>query len=246
MSSIYFNEDHNIFRKAVKDFVNKEIRPHAEEWEENEISPREIFKRMGDLGFLGISYPEEYGGAGADYFSNVVFAEEISKCGALGFAMSVFVQTDMASPALNYFGTHEQKLKYLKPACAGEKIMAIGVTEPNHGSDVASIETKAVKNGDHYVINGTKMFITNGTMADLITLGARTGEKGAGGISLFIFETDTPGFSVGRKLKKMGLHSSDTAELIFEDCVVPAENLLGEEGREDGLPRDHLGYDRTR
>jgi len=230
VSSIYFNEDHNILRKTVSDFVKKEIRPHAEEWEENEIYPREIFKKMGALGFLGVTYPEEYGGVGADYFSNIVFAEEISKCGALGFAMSVFVQTDMASPALHHFGTHEQKLKYLKPACAGEKIMALGVTEPNHGSDVASIETRAVKQGDHYVVNGAKMFITNGTQADLITLGARTGQEGTKGISLFIFETDTPGFSVGRKLKKMGMHSSDTAELVFEDCIVPAENLLGEEG----------------
>ena len=231
MNSIYFDDDHNIFRKTIKDFVKKEIRPHAEEWEDSEIYPREIFKRMGDLGFLGVVYPEEYGGSGADYFYNVIFAEEISKCGALGFAMSVLVQTDMASPALHYFGTHKQKLKYLKPACAGEKIMALGVTEPNHGSDVASIETKAIKEGNHYVINGTKMFITNGTQADLITLAARTGEKGSKGISLFIFETKTPGFSVGRKLKKLGMHSSDTAELIFQDCVVPAANLLGEEGR---------------
>jgi len=231
MTSIYLNEEHNIFRKSVRDFVKKEIRPHAEEWEENEIYPRDIFKRMGDLGFLGVNYPEEYGGSGADYFYNVVFAEEISKCGTLGFAMSVLVQTDMASPALHHYGTHEQKLKYLRAACSGEKIMAIGVTEPNHGSDVASIETKAVKNGDHYVINGAKMFITNGTQADLITLAARTGEKGTRGISLFVFETDTPGFSVGRKLKKLGMHSSDTAELIFEDCVVPSANLLGEENR---------------
>ena len=231
MTSIYLNEEHNIFRKSVRDFVKKEIRPHAEEWEEDEIYPRDIFKRMGDLGFLGVNYPEEYGGSGADYFYNVVFAEEISKCGTLGFAMSVLVQTDMASPALHHYGTHEQKLKYLRAACSGEKIMAIGITEPNHGSDVASIETKALKKGDHYVINGAKMFITNGTQADLITLAARTGEKGTRGISLFLFETDTPGFSVGRKLKKLGMHSSDTAELIFEDCVVPAANLLGEENQ---------------
>ena len=185
MASIYFGEEHNIFRKTMRDFVNKEIRPKAEEWEEKEIYPREIFKRMGSLGMLGVIYPQEYGGGGADYFTNVVFAEELCRCGALGFAMSVLVQTDMASPAIHYYGTHAQKMKYLKPALAGEKILALGVTEPNHGSDVASLETKAVRDGDYYVINGTKMFITNGTQADLITLAARTGGKGKEGISIY-------------------------------------------------------------
>ena len=232
MDSIYFNEEHNIFRKSVRDFVKKEIRPHAEEWEEAEIYPREIFKRMGDLGFLGVSYPEEYGGGGGDYFTTIVFAEEISKCGALGFAMSVLVQTDIGSSAINDFGTDEQKLKYLKPVLAGENIIALGVTEPNHGSDVASIETTSVRDGDDYIIKGSKIFITNGTQADLIILGVRTGPgEGERGLSLIIFETTTPGFSVGRKLKKMGMRSSDTAELFFDDCIVPAENLLGEEGQ---------------
>jgi acyl-CoA dehydrogenase/citronellyl-CoA dehydrogenase len=231
MDSIYFNEEHNIFRQTFRDFVKKEIRPYAEEWEENETCPRELFKRMGDLGFLGILYPEEYGGSDADYFYNVVFVEEISKCGALGISVGILVHSQMASPALHYLGTHEQKVKYLRPVIAGEKIIALGVTEPNHGSDVASIETEAVKKGDHYVINGAKTFITNGSLADLITLAARTGEKGYKGISLFIFETNTPGFSVSRKLKKMGMHSSDTAELFFDDCVVPAANLLGKEGQ---------------
>ncbi len=232
MESIYFNEGHNIFRKSLRDFIKKEIRPRAEEWEEAEIYPREIFKRMGDLGFLGVSYPEEYGGGGGDYFTTIAFAEEISKCGSLGFAMSVLVQTDIASPALNEFGTHQQKLKYLKPVLSGQKIIALGVTEPNHGSDVASLETSALREGDHYIIKGAKIFITNGTQADLITLAVRTGPgKGEKGLSLIIFETNTPGFSVGRKLKKMGMHSSDTAELFFDDCIVPSENLLGEEGQ---------------
>jgi alkylation response protein AidB-like acyl-CoA dehydrogenase len=187
---------------------------------------------MGDLGFLGLSYPEEYGGGGADYFTNIVFAEEISKCGTLGFAMSVLVQTDIATPAINEYGTREQKLKYLKPALAGEKIIALGITEPNHGSDVSSLETTAVKDGKNYIIKGSKIFITNGTQADLITLGVRTGPgKSEKELSLILFETKTPGFSVGRKLKKMGMHSSDTAELFFDDCVVPTENLLGEEGQ---------------
>jgi len=245
MDSIYFTEEHNIFRKSLKDFVKKEIRPYAEEWEEAEVYPREIFKRMGDLGFLGVSYPEEYGGGGGDYFTTIVFAEEISRCGALGFAMSVLVQTDIASSAIIDLGTHEQKLKYLKPVLAGEKIIALGVTEPNHGSDVASLETTAIKDGDHYIIKGSKIFITNGTQADLITLGVRTEpEKAEKGISLIIFETNTPGFSVGRKLKKMGMHSSDTAELFFDDCIVPAENLLGRKG--EGFYAIMLGFENER
>jgi len=245
MDSIYFTEEHNIFRKSLKDFVKKEIRPYAEEWEEAEVYPREIFKRMGDLGFLGVSYPEEYGGGGGDYFTTIVFAEEISRCGALGFAMSVLVQTDIASSAIIDLGTHEQKLKYLKPVLAGEKIIALGVTEPNHGSDVASLETTAIKDGDHYIIKGSKIFITNGTQADLITLGVRTEPgKAEKGISLIIFETNTPGFSVGRKLKKMGMHSSDTAELFFDDCIVPAENLLGRKG--EGFYAIMLGFENER
>ena len=245
MDSIYFTEEHNIFRKSLKDFVKKEIRPYAEEWEEAGVYPREIFKRMGDLGFLGVSYPEEYGGGGGDYFTTIVFAEEISRCGALGFAMSVLVQTDIASSAIIDLGTHEQKLKYLKPVLAGEKIIALGVTEPNHGSDVASLETTAIKDGDHYIIKGSKIFITNGTQADLITLGVRTEpEKAEKGISLIIFETNTPGFSVGRKLKKMGMHSSDTAELFFDDCIVPAENLLGRKG--EGFYAIMLGFENER
>ncbi len=231
MESVYFNEAHNIFRKSVRDFVRKEIRPYAEEWEEAEIYPREMFKRLGDLGFLGVSYPEEYGGGGADYFSTIVFAEEISKCGALGFALSV-LETEIATPALVEYGSHEQKLKHLRPVLAGDKIIALGITEPDHGSDVATLETRAVKEGSNFKISGSKIFITNGTQADVIILAVRTGpgerEKG---ISLIIVETKTPGFSIGRKLKKMGLRSSDTAELFFDDCVVPVGNLLGEEGK---------------
>ena len=231
MESIYFKEDHRIFRKTVKNFVNNEIRPYAEHWEEEQSTPRDLFKRMGELGFFGIIYPEEYGGSNADYFMNIVFLEELSKCGALGTVTSILVHTNVASPAIHYLGTHEQKMAYLSPVIAGESICALGVTEPNHGSDVASIETKAVKNGDHYVISGSKTFITNGSIANQLTLAARTGGEGNKGISLFLFDTDTPGFSVGRKVKKMGMLTSDTAELSFEDCVVPAANLLGREGQ---------------
>ena len=207
MDSIYFNKEHALFRQTFREFIDKEIRPYAEEWEESETCPRELFKKMGDLGYLGLLYPEEVGGSGggsgADYFFNIVFCEELTKCGAIGISVGILVHSQMASPAIYYLGSHEQKMKYLKPVLAGEKIIALGVTEPDHGSDVASIETRAVKKGDQYVINGSKMYITNGSMADYITLAARTGEAGYRGISLFMFETDTPGFSVGRKLKKM-------------------------------------------
>jgi alkylation response protein AidB-like acyl-CoA dehydrogenase len=227
-----FTEEHEIFRKTVRDFVKNEIRPFVDEWEEKEQYPRAIFKRMGDLGFLGIRYPSIYGGSEADWLTTIVFIEELGRGGSLGFLMSTLVQTDMASPAINYLGSHEQKVRFLSPMIRGEKIGAIGVTEPNHGSDVASIETMAIKRGDVYIINGTKMFITNGTQADLITLAVRTGKKEEGykGISLFVFETNSPGFSVGRKLKKLGNLASDTAELVFQDSPVPKENLLGEEG----------------
>lgn len=233
MSYRIFNEEHEIFRKTVRDFVRNEVRPFVDEWEEREQYPREIFRRMGELGFLGIRYPVRYGGSEADWLTTIVFIEELGRGGSLGFLMSTLVQTDMASPAINFLGTHEQKERFLVPMIRGEKIGAIGVTEPNHGSDVASIETKAERRGDVYIINGTKIFITNGTQADLITLAVRTGRRDEGykGISLFVFETNTPGFSVGRKLKKLGNLASDTAELIFQDCPVPKENLLGEEGR---------------
>lgn len=228
----YFNEEHEQLRKTVQRFVKNEIAPFVEEWEEAGEFPRELFKRMGELGFLGLRYPEEVGGQGGDYFMNLVFAEEMHKCGCGGVPMAVAVQTDMATPPIYQFGTKDQHERFLKPALKGEKIAAIGITEPNHGSDVQSIQTKAVKDGDHWVINGTKTFITNGPRCDFVTLVVRTSdEPGYRGISLFLVESDREGFSVGRKLDKVGMRSSDMAELIFDNVRVPAENLLGEEGR---------------
>jgi alkylation response protein AidB-like acyl-CoA dehydrogenase len=185
---------------------------------------------MGALGFLGLSYPSEYGGQDADIKMTLVFWEELCRCGALGFPMSVFVHTDMASPSLAHVGNHEQKNKYLRSICSGDKLIAVAITEPNHGSDAANIGTKAVLDGDCYRVNGSKMFITNGTKADVINTVVRTGGPGYRGVSLLLIDTDTPGFSVGRKLDKMGMRSSDTAELVFEDCMVPKDNLLGQEG----------------
>jgi len=227
----FFTDENNAFRDSVRRFVQREITPKINEWEEKGCYDKTIFKRMGELGLLGLSYPPEYGGQGADIRMTLVFWEELCRCGALGFPMSVMVHTDMASPSLAHAGSDKQKDKYLRSVCSGEKLMAVAMTEPNHGSDVASIETRAVREGDFYRVNGTKMFITNGTKADFINTVVRTSGPGVKGISLLLIDTDTPGFAVGKELKKMGMLSSDTAELIFEDCLVPKENLLGEEGK---------------
>jgi citronellyl-CoA dehydrogenase len=228
----HFTEEHEMFRKTVRDYVQKELAPHADEWNDAEEFPREVFERMGELGFLGIRYPEEYGGSNLDYFYSVVFAEELAKCGLAGLVMSILVQSDMGTGPLNIIGSDEIKKEYLEPAIRGEKIAALGITEPGAGSDVASMRTTAVREGDEYVINGTKTFITNGTRADFITLAAKTDpEAGHAGISMFVAPTDLPGFSVGRKLDKVGNRVSDTAEIAFEDYRIPASNLLGEEGQ---------------
>jgi len=228
----YFTEEHEMFRKSVRDFVQRELAPHAEEWEKAEEFPREVFRRLGELGFLGIRYPEEYGGSGLDYFYSVVFAEELVGCGLAGLVMSVLVQSDMATGPLHLIGSDEVKRKYLAPAIKGEMIAALGITEPGAGSDVASMQTTAVRDGDEYVINGTKIFITNGTRADFVTLAAKS-DKHAGhqGISMFVAPTNLPGFSVGRKLEKVGNRVSDTAELVFDDYRIPVANMLGEEGQ---------------
>jgi acyl-CoA dehydrogenase len=229
-----FSEEHQIFRRNVRHFVEKEIIPHVEEWEENQEIPRWVWRRMGGLGYLGIEYPEEYGGGGADFISTLVFMEEISRCGAMGFPISVSVHTDMASPYLLGSGTVEQKRKYLPRIISGEAISAVAITESSGGSDVAGIHSYAKRDGKHYVLNGSKIFITNGINADIYFVAARVGEVNERarykGISIFIVENGTPGLVVGRKLDKMGWLCSDTAELFFEDCRVPSENLLGFEG----------------
>lgn len=228
----YFTEEHEELRKVVRRFVQKEVTPYVEEWEEKGEFPLEIVKRMGDLGFLGLRYPEKIGGQGGDYFTSIVFAEELAKCGCGGFPMAIAVQTDMATPPIAEFGNEDQIRRFLTPAIKGEKIAAIGISEPNHGSDVASIETRAKRDGDEWVINGSKMFITNGPRADFVTLVTRTSDDpGYKGISIFLVELDRPGVSVSRPLQKVGMRSSDTAELIFDNVRVPHANLLGEEGK---------------
>jgi acyl-CoA dehydrogenase len=229
----YFQEEHALFRQQLARFIAEEVKPVAEAWETDGMVPREVLRRMGELGFLGLRYPEEYGGSAMDAIASAILAEELGKCTFGGFAVTVLVHTDMASPHLANFGSGAQKQRWMPDLIAGRKICAVAVTEPDAGSDVASIRTSARRDGDHFVLNGTKMFITNGVHAGLYFVAVKTDNsvKGTRGISIIAVEKGTPGFSVGRALKKQGWLSSDTAELIFEDCRVPAENLLGAENR---------------
>jgi citronellyl-CoA dehydrogenase len=230
MKNPWFKEEHEIFRKTVRKFMETELAPHAEEWEDKKDFPDWVFKRAGEMGFIGITYPEEWGGSACDYFYKVVFCEELPRSGCGGVNMALLVQSDMASPPINILGNRAQKEEYLIPIIKGEKICALGVTEPNAGSDVAAMQTTARRDGEYYVINGRKTFITNGARAQVITLAAKTApELGHNGISLFLVDTHTPGFHVTRKLEKMGMHPSDTAELLFEDVRVHKDNLLGDE-----------------
>lgn len=227
-----FTEEHELFRKQVQAFAEKELAPHVDAWEEDELFPDWVFKKAGELGILGAHYPEVVGGGGGDYWFSIAKSEELPRCGAAGVTMGLLVQSDMATPVIADLGTREQKEEFLRPAIQGDRIAALGVSEPGAGSDVAGIRTSAKKVGDEYVINGSKTYITNGTRASFITLLAKTdGDAGYGGISIFLFPTDTKGYSVSKKLKKAGNWSSDTAELFFEECRIPARYLLGEEGK---------------
>jgi alkylation response protein AidB-like acyl-CoA dehydrogenase len=226
-----FTDEHEQLRESIRNFAVKELAPHADEWEETTF-PDWVFKRMGELGFLGLSYPEQYGGQGGDYYSNLVLAEEIGHSNSGGLAMGIAVHTDMATPPIFKFGTEEQKQRYLVPSIKGEKISCLGITEPDAGSDVAGIKTRAVRDGDDWVINGSKVYITNGTRADYIVLVTKTDpDAGYDGFTLFLVDTDTPGFIVEKKLEKLGMHASDTALLAFDDMRVPGDAVLGEIGK---------------
>jgi acyl-CoA dehydrogenase len=230
--SLFFSEEHEMLRQSIREFVEKELAPHAEEWEEEGMFPDWVFKRMGELGYLGLHYPEEYGGGDGDYFTNIVLAEEITRCGSGSLGMAIAVQVGMATPPILKFGSEEQKQKYLVPAIAGDKIACLGITEPGAGSDVAGLTTYAEKVDGGWRVNGNKIFITNGYRADFMTLVARTEKvKGYKGMSLFLVDTDTPGFVVNRKLDKVGCRASDTAEIFFEDMMLPEDAIMGEEGR---------------
>jgi alkylation response protein AidB-like acyl-CoA dehydrogenase len=228
---LLFTDEHEDLRESMQAWVQKELHPHRNEWEET-TWPREAMERAGELGYLGLCFPEEYGGQGGDYYYSLIRAECMSYSGSGGTNMGFAVQTDMVLPPIHLLGTEDQKQRYLVPGIKGEKIGCLGITEPGAGSDVAGIRTQAIKDGDDYVINGSKTFITNGVRADFILMVAKTDPTGGhNGITLFLVDTDTPGFQVSRKLEKMGMHASDTAELAFEDMRVPADAVLGEIGK---------------
>ncbi|WP_454658013.1 acyl-CoA dehydrogenase family protein [Bosea beijingensis] len=231
--SPYFTEEHEALRDQVRRFVETEIKPHAVQWEKDGFVPRDVLRKMGELGFFGIRYPADYGGSEMDTMATVVLAEELGRSTFSGVAITALVHTDMASVHIANAGSQAQKDKYLPDIIAGEKIVAVAVTEPDAGSDVKGIRTTARREGDHYVLNGAKMFITNGVHADLYCVAAKTDPQArpSQSVSIFLVEKGMTGFSVSRALDKHGWRSSDTAELSFVDCKVPAENLLGQEGR---------------
>lgn len=226
MKSPYFNEEHQLFRDSLRTFIKTEFEPHFDEWEKNNEIPRWAWKKMGEMGYLGICHEEAYGGIEADMFSNVVFCEELSRSLNTGFAIAVAVHVYMATNHISHTGNSFQKEKYLAPAISGDKIAALGMSEPEVGSNVKGLKTFAEDKGDHYLVNGSKIFITNGFYADFMTLVANTDK----GVSLLIVDLDAEGVT-RNKLEKIGWHSSDTAEVFFDNVKVPKENLLGEEGQ---------------
>lgn len=228
MALSYFNETHEQVRQTVRRFIEREVLPHIAEWEEAGEFPRELYRKAADAGLLGIGFPEEWGGTGEDVFMKVAASEELMRSTSGGFVAGIG-SLDIGLPPVVRWGSPELKQKVVPAVLAGEKISALAITEPGGGSDVANLRTRAVRDGDHYVVNGSKTFITSGVRADYYTVAVRTGDAGYGGVSLLLIEKGTPGFTVGRKLRKMGWWASDTAELFFEDCRVPAGNLIGPE-----------------
>ena len=226
----YFGKSHQLVRRSVKEFVTGEITPFIEEWEETGEFPRDIYKKASDVGILGTGYPEAYGGTPGDIFFQIAVWEELMRSGSGGFVAGLG-SLNIALPPIVRMGTEEQKKRFLPQVLAGEKIAALAITEPGGGSDVANLQTTAVRESDHYIVNGSKAFITSGCRADQITCAVRTGEEGAHGINLLVIKSKTPGYSVSEKLKKTGWWSSDTAQIYFDNCRVPVDNLLGEENQ---------------
>jgi acyl-CoA dehydrogenase len=227
-----FTERHEELRAEIRRFVAEELRPHAEEWEEAGWFPNEVFGRMAERGLLGLKYPQEYGGRGGDHLDDAVLSEELARCGSGGVSAGIGAHIGIATPPVWRFGTDEQKERFLAPAIRGERIAALGITEPDAGSDVAGIRTFARRVDGGYVVNGSKTFITNGVRADFVVTAVKTTEEGGHhGLSFLILEREMEGFEVSRKLEKLGWRASDTGELAFADVFVPEENLLGEENR---------------
>jgi citronellyl-CoA dehydrogenase len=227
----YFTDEHHMFRETVKKFCQAEIAPYTEEWDEAGIFPKELFKKAAVLGLFGIRLDPQYGGSGLDWWATAAYLEGFSYSNNGGVSMALFVQSDITLPALDELGTREQKEEFLRPAIAGDRIAALGISEPGGGSDVAAIKTRAKIEGDDLVITGQKLWITNGARADFIILAVRTGEDRYKGISMVLFPTDAKGFAVGKKIKKIGNLSSDTAELFFDNCRIPKRYILGEMNR---------------
>ena len=228
MENVYLSPEHELLREQVERFVAREVEPFAAAWEEAGFTPREVLRKMGDAGMLGLMYAPEHGGGGGDAMSNLVFAEALSQSTFGGFIITVLVHTDMASPHLHHAGNAAQQARWMPGVTSGRTITAVGITEPGAGSDVAGLRTSARRDGDEWVLNGSKLFITNGVHADLYFIAARTG-TGRHAISIFALEKGTPGFTVGRKLDKSGWLSSDTAELHFDNCRIPLEHLIGQQ-----------------
>lgn len=229
MERTIFTKDHDMFRDNFRKWLEKEVVPFHEKWEEQQQVPKEIWRRAGELGFLCPSQAEEYGGMGADFLYNAIITEEVAKAGTSGLALSL--HSDIIAPYIEAFGSEAQKKKYLPKAASGECILAIAMTEPNTGSDLAAVKTSAIKKGDKWILNGSKTFISNGQICDAVIVVAKTDpEAKHGGISLFIVDAGTKGFTKGRNLKKIGMHAQDTSELHFEDVELPTDALLGDEG----------------
>ena len=244
MDSMYFTEEHQLFRNSLKDFLEKEVVPHIEKWEKTGTIERFIWKKFGEMGYFGLATPEAYDGLGLDLFYTVIFLEELQKINSGGFAAAMWAHAYLAMTHLNKEANHEQKLKYLQPSVMGDKIGCLCVTEPFGGSDVAGMRTTAVKQGDTYVLNGSKTFITNGVYSDYMIVAAKTHpELGNKGISTFIVDSNTKGVSVS-KLDKLGWRASDTAEIAYDNVIIPASNLMGDEGKGFPYIMQHFALER--
>ena len=241
---MYFTEEHELFRQSLKEFLKKEVVPHIEKWEKSGDIDRFIWKKFGEMGYFGIAYPEEYGGMDLDLFYTVILLEELQKINSGGFAAAIWAHVYLAMTHLNKEGDHRIKETYLTPSISGDKIGCLAITEPFGGSDVAGMRTTAVKDGDEYVINGSKTFITNGVYSDYLVVAAKTSpELGNKGISIFVIDRDTPGVSA-TKLDKLGWRASDTGEIAFDNVRIPAENLMGDENQGFGYIMQHFALER--
>lgn len=244
MNSMYFTEEHNLFKESLQDFLQKEVVPNIETWEKSGVIDKSIWKKFGDMGFFGINYPEAYGGMNLDLFYTIILLEELQKLNSGGFAAAVWAHVYLAMTHLNAEGDEAIKQKYLTPSIAGEKIGCLCITEPFGGSDVAGMRTTAVKHGDHFIINGSKTFITNGVYSDYLIIAAKTNpEEGNKGISIFVLDRDMEGISA-TKLDKLGWRASDTGEIAFDNVKVPVSNLMGEEGKGFSYIMQHFSLER--